>query len=241
MTPERSAALRRLEERLSYAFHDRGLLEQALTHRSFVHENLQATGGHNERLEFLGDAVLQLCLSRLLMEKHATYTEGQLSRLRASFVNEQSLSELAKGLRLGDFLLLGRGEELHGGRMRDSILADAFEAVLAAMFLDGGYERAYGFVAGIFAPLVDRGETPPFRDYKTALQEECMRRFRAMPRYTLIGQYGPEHARTFEVRLDVAEGITVTGRGHSKKEAEQGAARQALAVMEKAPPEGDGL
>jgi ribonuclease III len=240
MTPERTLALQRLEEILSYTFHDSELLAQAITHRSFVHENPQAGAGHNERLEFLGDAVLQLCLSRLLMEKHATFTEGQLSRLRASLVSEHALSELARGLSLGEFLLLGRGEELNGGRGKSSLLADTFEAVLAAIFLDGGYERTCAFVAWIFAPLIEQGERPAFRDYKTALQEESVHRFREMPRYSLIGQYGPEHARTFEVRLELANGLIVTAQGHSKKEAEQGAARQALALMEEMHREGKG-
>ncbi len=237
MTPERIAALRRLEQVLSYAFRDPNLLDHALTHRSFVHENPQAGSDHNERLEFLGDAVLQLCLSRLLMDKHATFTEGQLSRLRASLVNEQSLAELAKGLSLGEFLRMGRGEELNGGRTKSSLLADAFEAVLAAIFLDGGYERAHAFISAIFSPLVEQGDTPAFRDYKTALQEESMRRFRETPRYSLIGQYGPEHARTFEVQLELADGFVVTSRGHNKKEAEQRAAQQALASLAGANPE----
>jgi ribonuclease-3 len=232
MTDERLASLRHLEEILSYEFRDMDLLDNALIHRSFVHENPHLGLRDNERLEFLGDAVLQLCMSVLLMEKFAGYTEGQLSRLRASFVNEHSLSERAKRFSIGDYVLLGRGEELSQGRAKSSILANAFEAVTAAIFLDGGFEKTHGFVRRLFEPLID-GETMigRFQDYKTALQEASLWRYREAPRYTLIGEYGPDHDRIFEVRLAISDLVMTTGTGRSKKEAEQQAARRALEIL----------
>ena len=229
MTDERLASLGRLKETLGYDFHDVNLLNNALIHRSFVHENPQAGLHHNERLEFLGDAVLQLCLSVLLMEKFVGYTEGQLSRLRAVFVNEQTLAELAKRFSIGEYILLGRGEELSQGRTKNSILANAFEAVTAAIFLDGGFAEANEFIRKLFEPLIN-GEVAAvsFRDYKTALQEESLRRYREVPRYALIGEYGPDHDRVFEVRLTISDAVTAEGRGRNKKEAEQQAAKQAL-------------
>lgn len=235
MTDERLAELQRLEQALSYRFHDIGLLDHALTHSSFVNENPAPELRDNERLEFLGDAVLGLYVSDLLMRKFPDYTEGQLSRLRAAVVNEPSLAELAREFNLGDYLLLGKGEAGSGGRAKASLLANAFEALLAALYLDAGRERAAAFIGEVFAPLIEDGKGPGYRDYKTTLQEICRTRFKAVPRYTPLSEEGPDHEKIFSVRLSVADAVTAVGTGKSKKEAEQQAAKIALEELEKTP------
>lgn len=233
MTDDRRASLRQLEDALSYRFHDIDLLDNALIHRSFVHENPHMGLQNNERLEFLGDAVLQLSISLLLMEVCKNFTEGQLSKLRASLVNEQVLSEIAMRFALGNYLLLGRGEELSLGRRKSSILADTFEAVMAAVFLDGSFDETHRLVRNIFDPLIG-GETKgsSFRDYKTTLQELSLRKYREAPRYALVAEHGPEHNRTFEMKLSISQFLTTTGKGRSKKEAEQKAAKLALEIID---------
>jgi ribonuclease III len=233
MAEERLAALKDLEAALSYRFRDRGLLDHALTHSSFVNENPDADVRDNERLEFLGDAVLELCVSDLLMKKFPDYREGQLSRLRASVVNEQPLAELARKFNLGDYLLLGKGELSTGGRTKNSLLSNTFEAVIAAVYVDSGFERTAEFIREIFEPLIEEGRAAPSRDYKTALQEMSQNRFRGLPRYTLIGEEGPDHEKIFSVRLSLADAVETTGSGKSKKEAEQQAAKAAIEMLEK--------
>ncbi len=232
MTDERLAALNQLQEKLDYYFRDPRLLDNALIHRSFVNENPALCLQDNERLEFLGDTVIGLCTSDILMKQYPDYMEGQLSKMRASIVNEHSLADLAKKHAIGDFLLLGRGEESSGGRMKISILSNAFEAVIAAIYLDSGFEEACGFIKRVFAPLIveDTG-TSIYRDYKTAVQEICQDRFRDTPKYTLTAESGPDHEKIFDVRLSVAGIITTTGTGKSKKEAEQQAAKKALEAL----------
>ena len=234
MTDERPAALDRLQESLHYRFRDPELLETALTHRSFVNENPGPARPDNERLEFLGDAVLELCVSDMLMRQFPDHAEGRLSQLRASIVNEQPLAELAKGFGIGDCMLLGRGEESSGGRSKASLLANALEAVLAAIYLDGGFAEVSRFIRGLFAPLIrEEGRPLVYRDYKTALQQLAQQRFRAVPRYTLVRESGPDHDKTFEVELMIADRIRTTGTGRSKKEAEQRAAEKALRELER--------
>jgi ribonuclease III len=229
MTDERLANLTNFQQTLDYLFNTIDLLDNALVHRSFVNENPALSCKDNERLEFLGDAVIGLCLSDLLVRKFPDYAEGQLSKLRAYVVSEQSLAGLARKLNIGDYLLLGRGEESSGGRTKASILSNAFEAVAAAIYLDCGFENTYKFLANVFEPLVEEGiKSVVYRDYKTALQEICQDRFKETPRYTLINEVGPDHNKVFEVSLSVAGMITTTGMGRSKKEAEQQAARRAL-------------
>jgi len=229
MTDERLSNLKDFQQTLDYRFSKMDLLDNALIHRSFVNENPAPGSKDNERLEFLGDAVIGLCLSDLLVRKFPDYAEGQLSKLRAYVVNEQSLAGLARKLNIGDYLLLGRGEENSGGRAKASILSNAFEAVAAAIYLDCGFERTYKFLESIFEPLVEQGiKSVIYRDYKTALQETCQNRFKETPRYTLINELGPDHDKVFEISLTVAGMITTTGMGKSKKEAEQRAARKAL-------------
>lgn len=233
MTEERLAALRDFEQNLSWRFRDLSLLNNALTHRSFVNENTSLKCFDNERLEFLGDAVLGLCISDALMEKFPDYAEGQLSKLRASLVNEQHLAELARKVRIGDYLLLGKGEETSGGREKNSLLADTFEAVIAAIYLDCGFARAMVFVRSLFAPLLEGGTQELIcRDYKTAIQEIAQNRFKEIPQYTLTGQSGPDHDKIFETKLVIADIIATFGVGKNKKEAEQRAAKKAMEMLQ---------
>jgi len=232
MTEERLLALKELEQYLSCQFNDIALLDSALVHRSYINENLSSSFRDNERLEFLGDAVLELCITDLLMKKFPDYTEGQLSKLRASVVNEQPLAELARKFQIGGFILLGKGEESSGGRSKSSILANTFEAITAAVYLDGGFDRAYDFVQRLFAPLIEEGSRNiTYRDYKTALQEFCQNRFKEIPRYSLIGEFGPDHDKIFEACLSIPGILETTGKGKSKKEAEQQAAHKALDTL----------
>ncbi len=232
MDETRVRALLRLEAVLSYHFNDIGLLDEALTHRSYHHENPRPGSRDNERLEFLGDAVLSLCVGRMLMERFPSAQEGQLSKKRAALVHEALLSDLAGRLGLGDDLLLGRGEESSGGRRKTSILADAFEAVVAAVFLDAGYERADRFVRDLFEPLLeDEGLPLRFRDFKSELQELTHMQFQTTPSYTLTGEFGPDHGKLFESRVTIPGVLTASGRGRNKKEAEQQAAMKALEIL----------
>ena len=234
MNEDRLHALRELEEELGYRFGEIGLLDNALTHRSFANENPSLPCKDNERLEFLGDAVLELAVSDSLMKKFPDYAEGQLSKLRASIVNEQPLAELARRFRIGEFLLLGRGEETSGGRLKPSLLSNAFESVLAAMYLDGGFDRAAAFIRRLFEPLIEEGALAVlYRDYKTAVQEMIQTRFREAPRYALLSETGPDHDKCFETSLVVGERVIAIGKGKNKKEAEQQAARLAMEEMQK--------
>jgi ribonuclease-3 len=239
MNEQRMQRLRAFEECLGYRFTDIGLLEDALTHRSFVNENPALPFKDNERLEFLGDAVLELTITDMLMHKFPDFTEGQLSKLRASVVNEQPLAEMARRFRLGEFLLLGRGEESSGGRTKASLLANAFESIIAAMFLDTGFDRTAAFIGRLFAPLMGEGATTSvYRDYKTTVQEVCQVRFRDVPRYVLISETGPDHDKRFETSLVIGDRVIATGTGRNKKEAEQQAAKSALEALKTMPNDG---
>lgn len=230
MPEERIKYLDSLQNVLRYRFRDLSLLETALTHRSYVNENPSETDCDNERLEFLGDAVVELCISDLLMRHFPDYREGDLSRLRAAIVNEQPLAELAKSFRLGDYLRLGKGEEASGGRAKPSLLANAFEALMAAIYLDGGFVKAVVLIRRLFTPLIEEGYRT-YRDYKTTLQQLSQQTFKETPRYALIREYGPDHDKTFEVQLTIADRITTTGAGKNKKEAEQRAAEEAIRIL----------
>jgi ribonuclease-3 len=234
MTDERLSNLGNFQQILAYKFNDINLLDNALIHRSFVNENPAFSYKDNERLEFLGDAVIGLCLSDMLIKKFPDYAEGQLSKLRAFVVNEQSLADLARKLNIGDYLLLGKGEEGSGGRTKTSILSNAFEAITAAIYLDCGFEEVGKFLKQIFAPLIEEGtKSLIYRDYKTALQEICQNRFKETPKYIPIREIGPDHDKIFEISLTVVGKITATGTGKSKKEAEQRAAQKALDELAK--------
>ncbi len=233
MEEERINSLEELSEMLSYTFSDITLLDISLTHSSYANENPDLAWEDNERLEFLGDAVLQLCMSDILMKRFPDYTEGQLSKVRAAMVNEQPLAGLAREYRVGGFMLLGRGEENSGGRDKDSILGDAVEAIIGAIYLDGGYESALRFIETAFQSLVDEWvESPIYLDYKSLLQETSQGRFRLVPQYRIIGASGPDHDKTFDIEASIGDLISTTGTGKNKKEAEQDAARKALQKLE---------
>jgi ribonuclease III len=220
---------------LGYEFKNPQLLELACIHKSYGNEHRsreRVDVRDNERLEFLGDAVLDLTISQLLLERFPDCSEGDLSKLRAGLVNEKSLARVARALNLGDFLWLGKGESHTGGREKDSIIASAFEAVVAAVYLDGGFTEADRWVRGLFASRIEsRLEHHGLQDYKTRLQEVVQARFRSAPRYEVVQSSGPDHAKTFEIRLVINGQVAATASGRSKKEAEQSAARVALEAL----------
>jgi len=218
--------MKKLEEKLGYTFRDAGLLRHALTHSSYANEHRGEGLTSNERLEFLGDSVLGMVTADYLFKKHPDLPEGELTRKRAALVCEESLYEVAKGLGLGECLRLGRGEDAGGGRERPSILADATEATLAAVYLDGGLEPARAIIQRL---ILDRErEKAVDRDWKTALQERVQRRPGSSVSYALVRESGPDHRRVFVMEVSV-DGVPVAqGEGRTKKEAEQLAAREAL-------------
>ena len=217
-----------LEAKLGYHFKDRALLENALTHSSYANENRGALGS-NERLEFLGDSVLGMVTADFLFKEHPDLPEGDLTRTRAALVCEESLVEVADLLDLGAYLKLGRGEEAGGGRERPSIRADAVEAVLAAVYLDGGLVEARKIIQRFI--LDKETEKSASRDYKTTLQELVQRESGQVLTYRLTGESGPDHAKVFSVEVDLNGQKVGEGTGHSKKEAEQMAARAAIARL----------
>ncbi len=224
--------LTELENRLGYPFRNRKWLEQALIHSSYAYECPQS-GPSNERLEFLGDAVLNLIISDLLVTHYPEAQEGVLSRRRASLVNARHLAGIARRLELGACLWLGRGEEQQSGRNKPSMLADALEAVLAAVYLDGGFEAAREVVRVLFQGSLARQEGEKFsRDFKTALQEYAQKWLKVSPVYHIVQEIGPAHARTFEVEVWVAGVPLGRGQGNSKKQASQDAARLALNTLQ---------
>ena len=222
--------MRHLEETLGYTFHDRSLGENALTHSSYANENRFKGCQSNERLEFLGDSVLGMVTADYLFRAHPDLPEGDLTRTRAALVCEESLVEVARAWGLGEYLRLGKGENAGGGRRRPSIQADAVEAVLAAVYLDGGIGSARKIIQKY---ILDReSEKARNRDYKTALQELVQRESGQVLQYRLTGSSGPDHAKLFTVEVDL-NGLTIgQGEGHSKKEAEQNAARAAIGHLE---------
>lgn len=222
-----------LERRIGYRFRDRGLLEHALTHRSRVHED--ASGGvfDNESMEFLGDSVLGFVIADLLFREFPEHNEGQKSKLKALIVSSASLARLGAKIDLGQYLILGRGEEKTGGRHKHAIVADCYEALIAAVYLDGGVEAARSFIGRQFADLLDEarrtGAHAAFtEDYKSALQEWLQSHGRGLPSYRLAAEIGPAHRRVFDVEVVVDESVVGRAEGRSKKEAAQAAARLAL-------------
>ena len=220
-----------LEERLGYSFRNRALLETALTHSSYANENRASGIVCNERLEFLGDSVLGVTVADFLYRRFPDMPEGRMTRLRAELVCEQSLHRVALELHLGDYLRLGKGEEHNGGRKRASILSDAVEAVIAAMYLDAGMETAAGFIHRCLLDDVRAIETPTFTDYKTSLQELVQRHSGQVLSYELVGEEGPDHAKTFRVQVCLNGDPIGRGIGRTKKEAEQAAAANALEAL----------
>jgi ribonuclease-3 len=225
---------------LGYSFRKADLLQAALTHKSYLNE-LRASekaeaAQDNERLEFLGDAVLDLAISERLIALYPLSTEGDLSKMKARLVSEVTLARVARRLGVGEFLLLGRGEERTRGREKSSILADALEAVIAAVYLDGGFETAQTVLLQIFRDEIQRlDQRREGIDYKTELQECCQREFDVLPTYRVLRESGPDHQKLFEVKLMIKEEVFGIGRGRSKKEAEQQAAKQALEKLAQRP------
>ena len=229
-----SSDLEGLSHRLGYAFKRPDLLGEAIRHSSYVNE-LGASGlADNERLEFLGDAVLDLAISHILMELLAEAKEGDLSKLRASVVNEKSLSQVAMDLGLGDYLLLGRGEEITGGREKPSILANSLEALLGAIYLDAGFTETKEIIHRLFIPFLGKTDAGDLmEDFKSLLQEFTQMTFKTRPEYILADESGPPHEKVFKVALHLNGEVIGKGEGKSKKEAEQRAAKEALFCLKR--------
>ena len=224
-----SSEFESLQKQLGYSFKDQSLLIRALTHVSY---DRKKTGRHNEVLEFLGDAVLDLTISDLLIQRFPERTEGDLSRMRAGLVNSVALAEKANTLALGPMLFLGKGEERSAGRNKASILAGAFEALLGGVYQDGGYDPARRIVERYFAAdILER--TLGQQDYKTRLQEISQLLFRVPPVYRLLSERGPDHEKCFVTEISVGGTVLGTGEGKSKKQSEQEAARKALKELQK--------
>jgi len=218
-----------LEEALGYHFTDVEHLLEAVQHSSYVNEQLDTSLKDNERFEFLGDAVLDLVVTHMLMDHFPNTCEGDLSRMRALIVNESQLADVAHRLHLGDYILLGKGEAQSHGERKSSILADALEALMAAVYLDGGYAAAFEVVEHLFSDAVSQvGNRLAVEDFKSQLQEHVQGKFKLVPRYRVVKEVGPDHDKTFEVRLTVGDFLTTFGTGKSKKAAEQKAACTAL-------------
>src|SRR5438270_7471337 len=228
-----------LEQALAYTFRDPALLERALTHRSWAHENVAAGEEararllHNEALEFVGDSVLGLVVADALFRSHPGVTEGELSRMKHRLVSTQTLARVARGLQFGDYLRVGRGEEKTGGRRKRALLADTLEAVLAAVFLDGGFDEAARFVRRALGSELEEAtpESAAAADYKTMLQERLQAERHLAPRYDVVETLGPPHARTFRVEVSWDD-RAVWGEGQTIKSAETDAARRALEGMD---------
>lgn len=218
------------ERIINYKFTNPLLLEEALSHSSYANEN-KKTRKSNERLEFLGDSVLSLAVSEYLFEHYKHLPEGELTKIRASLVCEQALFTFAQQIDLGEHVLLGKGEERTGGRDRPSIISDAFEAVIAAIFLDGGFEAAKKHVLSFIPKDMDSKKSITFNDYKTILQEIIQRNPEEKVEYVTKGQRGPDHDKAFEVQVVLNSNIIGNGNGRSKKQAEQMAAKEALELM----------
>lgn len=229
----REGDLEGLEEKLGYHFEDRELLLQALSHRSFANEQ-EVEISDNEVLEFLGDAVLGLVVSEMLFRRHPELSEGQMSKLKAFLVSADTLARQAETIDMGSYLLLGRGEEKTDGRGKDSLLANAFEAVIAAIYLDGGMSAVAGFLDRMLWPQLATAaqRDPSLRDFKSLLQERLQANGQPLPVYRVVEETGPDHDKLFEVELLVGGEYLATGRGRTKKSAEQAAAETALADIE---------
>ena len=220
-----------LEARLNYKFNNIELLKNALVHSSYANE-VRGNTHSNERLEFLGDSVLSIIVADHIFHKYPTMPEGELTRMRASLVCEKTLCAFSRELGIGEYLLLGRGEDKNGGRERDSILADAFEAVLAAIYLDGGMKAAKAHIMNtVLRDLEHYSDEDSFKDYKTTLQEIIQRNPEESVTYILVDETGPDHNKQFTVAVKLNSNVIGTGTGKSKKQAEQMAAHQALKLM----------
>lgn len=232
ISKKRKELLLELEQKLGYTFSKLYLLDRALTHSSYANQEGLSYVEHNERLEFLGDSVLSIVISEHIFKKYKTKPEGKLTRIRAGIVCESSLYECAKGIDLGKYMLIGKGEEMTGGRTRVSILADAFEAVIAAIYIDGGLDKVRDFVIRSLSKSI-KGAVKDrlMNDYKTELQEIVQREQGSIIEYKVTGEDGPDHDKVFYVAVDVNGRTVGNGHGKSKKEAEQEAAKSAISLM----------
>ena len=219
-----------LEKNIGYTFHDIGLLKNALTHSSYANESKKSSGS-NERLEFLGDSVLGYVVADYLFRNCPHLPEGDLTKTRATLVCEKACCGFSRQLEVGKYLLLSHGEQNSGGNARPSILADAFEAIIAAIYLDGGMEEARTFILRFVKPMIQTARPKPFKDYKTMLQEIIQKNPEESLEYVLTGESGPDHDKHFSVEVHLNSNVIGKGGGRSKKEAEQQAAREALELM----------
>lgn len=236
--PQRSAQLKELESKIGASFFSEQILDQALTHSSFVNEYRRQDTKDNERLEFLGDAVLKLIVSHYLFDKFPERAEGELTKIRAAVVSDLALSEIGRKLGLGSYLLLGRNEKLSGGDRKKSNIANALEAVIAAVYIDHGMEKARAIVINLLKESIDKASAEGFIiDYKSALQELCQKSKWGLPFYRVEKELGPKHKRIFLIEVRVKNQKFGTGRGLSKKEAEQNAAKDTLALINSKPAE----
>jgi len=222
--------MQELEKKLGYTFKNKELLLTALTHSSYANERKEPTR-FNERLEFLGDSVLGFVVAEYIFKHLKKLPEGELTRIRATLVCEKSLFDLANSIQLGKYLRLGKGEDLNGGRQRPSVVSDAFEAVIAAIYLDGGMNAAADFILKVMGGVINDREYKPFVDYKTRLQEIVQNNPGDELKYVLTGESGPDHAKVFTISVVLNNNIFSTADGKSKKQAEQNAAKAALELM----------
>ena len=223
--------LKHLQKNIKYNFKNKELLKKSMTHSSYANEKQKNTGGNNERLEFLGDSLLGMSVALLIYNIKPEMSEGKMTKLRAQLVCERSLADVAAELDLGSYLFLGKGEKTGGGRSRPSILSDAFEAMLGAMYLDGGFKPVEKLIARHFTPLlINPGSN--YKDYKTKLQEVIQEKPGQKLIYEVTGEQGPDHEKLFTVDVKINEKPLGTGTGKTKKSAEQNAAKAALAFIE---------
>jgi len=231
LSTERKKELQLFEKHARIRFRKLEFLNHAFTHRSFAHEAGE-NGENNERLEFLGDSVLGLVVAQYLYETLPDQPEGELARIKSFVVSEASLSEIARGLRVDNFILIGKGEEYSGGRSKKTILADCLEAIIGAYYLDSGFPAAERFVHAMLIPEINKVlENRHAKDYKTLLQEFVQKRMKTYPRYRVVQKTGPDHDKTFWIEVHVGERSFGAGKGKNKKEAEQEAARLAYESM----------
>jgi len=218
-----------IEKKLGYTFRDEGILKTALTHSSFANETSVES---NERLEFLGDAVLGFIVARVLYDLFPEAAEGRLSKMRSAIVSRMNFAHFAKELKIDKQILLGKGEEITGGRKRQSNLAGAFEAVIGAVYIDGGYRKVYTIVSRLLKDCLN-GKEEIFKDYKTKLQETAQRQFKKVPKYKVVLEEGPPHDKCFHVEVKLGRRAIGKGVGSNKKQAEQAAAKEGLEEIER--------
>ena len=229
---DRSSLYAALEEKLGYSFRDPTLCETALTHTSWMNETHETDRSDNERMEFLGDSVLALAISDILMRRYPEHSEGELSKARSALVNEAGLALVSEALSLGQWIFLGRGEEQAGGRQKRSLLSNALEALVGAVYLDGGFAAAFQVVERLFQPALTDMPATAARDFKSRLQEVSQASLQLAPSYTVIAEHGPDHDKTFEVAISLGDKEYGRAQGKSKKEAQQNAAERALAALQ---------